>query len=142
MLAAENQPNAAWATVIGSCAPPSSASIPMLSRSAAANASSACLTSGMTVTVCPSKVGSWASLVLLCGREVPGRELLAQVEHAVEGLAGMLGEAFPLGQLVDPQPLVQQEVEIATGQQRGFHRWPGCHERRLRSRPIVDTERR
>src|SRR6476620_4430319 len=36
-------------------------------RSALANASIASFTSGMTVTCVPSKVGSWASLVLLCG---------------------------------------------------------------------------
>ena len=75
--------------------------------------------------------------LLVVGREVPGRELFAQVEHAVEGLAGVLGEAFPLGQFVDPQPFVQQEVEIAPGQQRGFHGGPGGS-----GRGHVDTERR
>jgi hypothetical protein len=66
-LAAEIQANPAWATVAGSCAPPSSASKPIPTRSALANACSASLTSGMTVTVVPSKVGSLASLSLLCG---------------------------------------------------------------------------
>src|ERR1700730_1473231 len=41
--------------------------MPIAMRSARANASSASFTSGMIVTVLPSKLGSFASLFLLCG---------------------------------------------------------------------------
>jgi hypothetical protein len=66
-LAAENHANPACATLTGNCDPPSAWSIVMPSRSAAANASMACLTSGITVTVVPSNDGSFWSLFLLCG---------------------------------------------------------------------------
>ena len=67
MLAAENQAKPASATVTGSWAPPNSPSIAMPIRSAWVNASSASLTSPMTVTFSPSKRGSSTSLFLLCG---------------------------------------------------------------------------
>ena len=76
-LAAENQANPASATVMGSCAPPMAWSIPMLIRSASAKASRASLTSGMTVTFSPSKLGSLASLFLLCG----AKYLVASCSH-------------------------------------------------------------
>ena len=56
-----------------------------------------------------------ALLVVRC--EISSRQLLAQIQHAVERLAGMLGEAIPLRQLIDLQPFVEQEVEIASRQQ-------------------------
>ena len=59
--------------------------------------------------------------LLVVRREVPCRQLLAQVEHTVERFAGMLGEPLPLGELVDPQPLVQQKVEVAPREQGGLH---------------------
>ena len=67
MLAAENQEKPAWETVIGSWAPPREVSMPMPIKSAAATASRAALISGITVTVVPSKLGSFWSLFLLCG---------------------------------------------------------------------------
>src|SRR5271165_5526519 len=36
----------------------------------------------------------------------------------------MLGEPFTLGQLVDPQPLEEQKVQITPGEEVGFHRVP------------------
>ena len=66
-LAAENQAKPASATVAGNCAPPRPWSIAMPIRSALANASHASFTSGITVTLSPSKLGSFASLFLLCG---------------------------------------------------------------------------
>src|SRR3981081_2470577 len=66
-LAAENQANPASATAVGNCAPPRVWPIAMLIRSAWANASHASFTSPMTVTFSPSKLGSFASLFLLCG---------------------------------------------------------------------------
>ena len=56
--------------------------------------------------------------LLVVRREVPRRQLLAQIQHPVEGLAGMLGEAVPLRQLIDLQPFVEQEIEIPSRQQR------------------------
>ena len=70
-------------------------------RSAWANASHASFTSGIIVTFSPSKVGSLASLVLLCVAKYRVGELLAQVEYRFERLARVLGEALPLGQLVN-----------------------------------------
>ena len=43
-------------------------------------------------------------------RELLGGELLAQVEHRVEGLAAVLGEARALLQRLDAEPVVEQEV--------------------------------
>ena len=55
-------------------------------------------------------------------REVLGGDLLGEVEDRVEGLAGVLGEPRALGQRLHVEPLVQQEVEVAAGQdQRGTH---------------------
>ena len=59
--------------------------------------------------------------LLVVRREVPRGQLLAQIQHAVEGLARMLGEAVPLRQLIDLQPFVEQEVEISSRQQSGLH---------------------
>ena len=61
------------------------------------------------------------ALLVVRGEVLLG-QLLAEVQHAVERLAGVLGEAAALGQLVDPQPFVEQEVEVAARQQRGLHR--------------------
>ena len=41
-------------------------------------------------------------------------DTLTGVEHGIEGLAGMLGEARSRAQRVDGEPVVQQEVERAT----------------------------
>ena len=43
-------------------------------------------------------------------RELVGGELLAHVEHRVEGLAVVLGEARALLQRGDVQPVVEQEI--------------------------------
>src|SRR4051794_39881938 len=43
-------------------------------------------------------------------RELVARDLLAGVEHGVEGLARVVGEAGSLAQLVDAQPVVQKEI--------------------------------
>ena len=59
--------------------------------------------------------------LLVVRREVPGRQLLAQIEDAVEGFAGVFGEPLPFRQLVDAQPFVEQKVEIAPRQQSGLH---------------------
>ena len=105
----------------GSCAPPRSWSIAMAIRSAAANASHASLTSGITVTVLAVEARLVRVALLVVRREVPGGQLLAQVQDAVEGLAGVFGEPFSFGQLVDAQPFVEQKVEIAPRQQGGLH---------------------
>ena len=57
-------------------------------------------------------------------REVLGGDLLGEIEDGVERLPGVLGEPRPLGQRLDVQPLVEQEVEVAAGQdqRRGAHR--------------------
>ena len=49
-------------------------------------------------------------------REVLGGDLLGEVEDRVEGLPRVLGEPRALGQRLDVEPLVQQEVEVAAGQ--------------------------
>jgi hypothetical protein len=55
-------------------------------------------------------------------REVLGRDLLGQVEHRVEGLPGVLGVARSLHQVLHAQPVVEQEVQVAAGQdQRRAH---------------------
>ena len=59
--------------------------------------------------------------LLVVRREVPGRQLLAQIEDAVEGFAGVFGEPLPFRQLVDAQPFIEQKVEIAPRQQSGLH---------------------
>ena len=43
-------------------------------------------------------------------RELLGGELLAHVEHRVEGLAAVVGKAFARAERLDLQPVVQQEV--------------------------------
>ncbi len=45
--------------------------------------------------------------------ELLGRQLLAHVEHRLEGLARMVGEARPLGERLDREPVVKQKVECA-----------------------------
>ena len=77
--------------------------------------------------------------LLVVRREVSRGQLLAQVEHAVERLAGVLGEALPLGQLVDAQPFVEQEVEVAPRQQGGLH--PVRATSRRQSMPSGDSTR-
>jgi hypothetical protein len=54
--------------------------------------------------------------------EVAFGQLLAQIEHPVEGFAGMLGEPGPRRQLVDPKPFVEQEIEVTPGQDGRLHR--------------------
>jgi len=50
--------------------------------------------------------------------EVPRGHLLGQLQHRVEGLPRVLGEPVPLGQQLDVEPLVQHEVQVASGQQQ------------------------
>jgi hypothetical protein len=57
--------------------------------------------------------------LLVVRREVLGGDGLAQLEHRVERLAGVLGEALTAGQRAHVQPLVQQELEVTTGQDQG-----------------------
>ena len=41
----------------------------------------------------------------------------AQIEDSVEGVAGVLGEVVAFGQLDDVEPLVEQKVDIAPGEE-------------------------
>ena len=68
-FAAWNHAKQAPATTLGSCIPPTEASIELAIRPLCAKTSSAALTSGIRCTRSPSKVGSLASLFLLCGRK-------------------------------------------------------------------------
>ncbi len=95
----------------------------MLIRSALAKAVNASLTSGMTVTVGAVEARLVRVALLVVRREIARRQLLTQLQHAVERLAGMFGEPLPLGQLVDPQPLVEQKLQIAPREQGGLHRY-------------------
>jgi hypothetical protein len=40
------------------------------------------------------------------------RDVGGQIEHGVEGVAGVLGEVVALGQLDHVEPLVEQKVDI------------------------------
>ena len=62
--------------------------------------------------------GRLVGVVLLVMRgEVPGGEVLAQIQQCAERLGGVVGEALPLRQLVDSEPFEQQEIEVPAGQQ-------------------------
>ena len=54
-------------------------------------------------------------------REELGRDLLAGIECGVEGFAGVVGVACAGGQRLGIQPFIQQEIEIAAGDDLGLH---------------------
>ena len=58
-------------------------------------------------------------------------DLLGQIEHTVECLAGMVDVACAFCQVLDAEPLVEQEVEVSSRQQRRTH---GQSFPRMRSR--------
>jgi hypothetical protein len=89
--------------------PPTSASRLAPSRPVPANASSA--DEGRLVRV-PG---------LVVGGELLGRDLRRQREHRVERLAGVFGEPLALGEQLDVEPLVQQELQVASRQQQRGH---------------------
>jgi hypothetical protein len=68
---------------------------------------------------------------LVVRREPLGGDLRAQVEHGVEGLAGVLGVPLALGERGGVEPVVEQEVQVAAGkQQLSAHGAPPCPARR------------
>ena len=54
-------------------------------------------------------------------REALSGDVCGQVESRIEGVPRMIGEARPFGEQFDVQPLVEQEVDVATGKQQ--FRW-------------------
>ena len=52
------------------------------------------------------------------------RDVLRQVQDGVEGVLGMVGVALCFGELLDVEPLVQQEVEVAAGDRVGHENSP------------------
>ncbi len=58
---------------------------------------------------------------LVVRREVLGRHLLGEVQDGVERVARVLGVAGPLAQQLDVEPLVEQEVEVAAGEELARH---------------------
>jgi hypothetical protein len=67
-------------------------------------------------------VGFLGVVLLVVRGEVLGGDLLRQLEHGVEGVARVLGVAAPLGEQLDVEPLVEQELEVAPRQQGALHR--------------------
>ena len=102
--------------------PYSSSNEPAISP-ASANTFSACATSGIISTLPSTNRGSFSSAFRLCGAKWSVAICSASSSDGVEGLAGVLGEPRALGQRLDVEPLVQQEVQVAAGQdqRRGAH---------------------
>src|SRR5665213_1648994 len=62
-------------------------------------------------------------------REPLGSDPLGQLQHVVEVLACVLGEAWTLEQRLHVEPLVQQEREVAAADQGGAAGGGGCTHR-------------
>jgi hypothetical protein len=100
----------------GSCMPPRSKSCAAAMKPASQKAFRASLTSGIMVTLRPSKVGSLASALWLCGANFSG-DPRRRFQRSVEGLARVLGEARPPGQRRNVQQFVENELEVPAVEQ-------------------------
>lgn len=82
---------------------------------------------GDDVNPLPVEGGLLRVVLLVVRGEVPRRDLLAQLERRVEGLSGVVRVPLAGRERADIEPLVQQELEIAAGQQQGCHAFtPGA----------------